>query len=123
MIHLRIPRIDIDISTVVVSELQYGVAKSNRPTQNQKRLDAFLLPFAVVSYDEPAAKAYGHIRATLEKSGQLIGREDLLIATHPLSANVPLVTNNEREFSRVPNLQVENWVNEHWSVTCKQPAP
>jgi tRNA(fMet)-specific endonuclease VapC len=52
---------------------------------------------------------YGTIRATLERSGQLIGREDLLIAAHALAVDLTLVTNNEQEFLRVPNLKVENW--------------
>lgn len=100
---------EIAVSTIVISELQYGIAKSSRPQRNQKRLDAFLAPFLIVSYDEAAARAYGRIRAVLEQGGQTIGREDLLIAAHALSADVPLVTNNEREFRRVPNLKVENW--------------
>ena len=101
---------EIGISTVVISELQYGVSKSGRPKQNQKRLDTFLSPFQIVDYDQDAAKAYGDIRAALEKAGTPIGREDLLIAAHALSAGVPIVTNNDREFKRVPNLIVENWV-------------
>jgi tRNA(fMet)-specific endonuclease VapC len=101
---------EIGISAIVVSELQYGVAKSSQPQRNQQRLDAFLMPFQVVPYDTAAAQAYGPIRAALEKSGQLIGREDLLIAAHALANDLTLVTNNEQEFLRVPNLKVENWV-------------
>ncbi len=101
---------EIGISTVVISELRYGVSKSSRPKQNQKRLDTFLSPFQIVDYDQNAAKAYGDIRATLEKAGTPIGCEDLLIAAHALSAEVPIVTNNDREFKRVPGLIVENWV-------------
>jgi tRNA(fMet)-specific endonuclease VapC len=96
-------------SAIVVSELQYGVAKSSQPQRNQGRLDAFLTPFQIVPYDRGAAQMYGTIRATLERSGQLIGREDLLIAAHALAVDLTLVTNNEQEFLRVPNLKVENW--------------
>jgi tRNA(fMet)-specific endonuclease VapC len=100
---------EIGISAIVVSELQYGVAKSSRPERNQERLKAFLRPFQILPYDEAAAQVYGTIRAALEKSGQPIGREDLLIAAHALSNDLTLVTNNEREFLRVPQLKVENW--------------
>jgi len=100
---------DLGISAIVISELQYGVAKSSQPERNRQLLDAFLRPFQIVPYDEAAAEAYGIIRADLEKKGQPIGREDLLIAAHALSADLTLVTNNEAEFQRVPNLRVENW--------------
>jgi tRNA(fMet)-specific endonuclease VapC len=100
---------EIGISAIVVSELEYGVAKSSRPEQNQKRLDGFLRPFQIAPYDHAAARVYGRIRATLERKGEPIGREDLLIAAHALANNGILVTNNEREFLRVPDLQVENW--------------
>lgn len=100
---------EIGISTIVISELQYGIAKSSQPQRNQQRFDAFLRPFQIVSYDQAAAQSYGVIQATLEKSGQTIGREDLLIAAHALSCNATLITSNEHEFLRVPNLKVENW--------------
>ncbi|MFZ0548233.1 MAG: type II toxin-antitoxin system VapC family toxin [Candidatus Promineifilaceae bacterium] len=100
---------EIGISAIVVSELQYGVAKSSHPEKNQERLDAFLAPFQILPYDESAAQVYGTIRATLEKTGQPIGREDLLIAAHALANALTLVTNNEQEFLRVPQLKVENW--------------
>lgn len=100
---------EIGISAIVVSELQYGVAKSSQPARNHQLLDAFLRPFQVVPYDEASAEAYGSIRADLEERGQPIGREDLLIAAHALAADLTLVTNNEAEFKRVPNLRVENW--------------
>ena len=100
---------EIGVSAIVVSELQYGVAKSSQPERNHQLLDAFLRPFQVVPYDEAAAEAYGAIRADLEKKGQPIGREDLLIAAHALAADLTLITNNEAEFKRVPNLRVENW--------------
>jgi tRNA(fMet)-specific endonuclease VapC len=75
-------------------------------------LDQFLLPLIVAEYDEGAAEAYGEIRATLEKEGRPIGAMDMLIAAQAVSMGVVLVTNNEREFSRVPDLMVENWAGE-----------
>jgi len=103
------PPQEIAISVIVVSELQYGVAKSSRPQRNQQLLDAFLRPFQIVPYDKAAAHAYGTIRATFEKKGQPIGQEDLLIAAHALAADLTLVTNNEAEFRRIPDLRIENW--------------
>ena len=102
---------DIGISTITVSELQYGVAKSIHRKENQQRLDQFMAPLEILAYDEMAAKAYGDIRFHLEKNGQPIGPLDVLIAVHALSKNLILVTNNEKEFKRIKNLQVENWTN------------
>ena len=97
------------ISSISVSELQYGVAKSQYKEKNQQRLDEFLLPWDILAYDEAAAGAYGDIRAQLETDGQLIGPLDMLIAAHAMSRNLIVVTNNEKEFVRVRNLMVENW--------------
>ncbi|WP_298268109.1 PIN domain-containing protein, partial [Geobacter sp.] len=63
----------------------------------------------VVAYDEAAARAYGDIRAALEKAGTPIGSMDMLIAAHAVSLGIPLVTNNTREFSRVPSLNLVDW--------------
>jgi len=101
---------DIGLSTMTLAELQYGVAKSLFPAQNQQALDAFTLPLEVVAFDAAAAVAYGPVRAALERQGTPIGALDLLIAAHALSLGVTLVTNNPREFSRVSGLRVENWV-------------
>ncbi|MCP3874880.1 MAG: type II toxin-antitoxin system VapC family toxin [Desulfobacteraceae bacterium] len=100
----------IAISSITVSELQYGVSKSKYRGQNSKRLDEFLTPFQILSFDEYAAKYYGEIRSHLETQGTTIGPLDLLIAAHALSQNLVLVTNNEKEFKRIPSLKVENWV-------------
>jgi len=102
---------DVGISTITVSELQYGVAKSIHRKENQQRLEQFMAPLEILAYDEMAAKAYGDIRFYLEKYGQSIGSLDVLIAAHALSKNLILVTNNEKEFKRIKNLQVENWTN------------
>ena len=103
---------DIGLSTVTLAELQYGVAKSAFPERNQQALAVFTLPLEILPFDAPAAAAYGPIRATLERQGTPIGAMDLLIAAHAVSLDVILVTNNVREFGRVPGLQVENWVDD-----------
>jgi tRNA(fMet)-specific endonuclease VapC len=100
---------DIGVSAITVSELWYGVAKSQHHAANSKALRQFLLPLNVVSFDERAAEAYGEIRAVLEQAGEPIGGMDLLIAAQAVSLGIPLVTNNEREFTRVPDLIIENW--------------
>jgi len=102
---------DVGISTITVSELQYGVAKSIYLKENQQRLEQFMAPLEILAYDEMAAKVYGDIRFHLEKNGQPIGPLDVLIAAHALSKNLILVTNNDKEFKRIKNLQVENWTN------------
>jgi len=102
---------DVGISTITVSELQYGVAKSIHRKENQQRLEQFMAPLEILAYDEMAAEAYGDIRLHLEKYGQPIGPHDVLIAAHALSKNLILVTNNDKEFKRIKNLQVENWTN------------
>jgi len=102
---------DVGISTITVSELQHGVAKSIHRKENQQRLEQFMAPLEILAYDEMAAEVYGDIRFHLEKYGQPIGPLDVLIAAHALSKNLILVTNNDKEFKRVKNLQVENWTN------------
>ena len=100
----------IGISSIAVSELYYGVSKSKFKKENLKRLEEFLTPFEVLSYDENASKFYGKIRTQLERSGDVIGPLDLLIAAHALSLKLILITNNEKEFNCVKSLKVENWV-------------
>jgi len=100
---------DIGISTITLSELRYGVAKSANREKNAKALDEFTIPLEVVSYDEAAAHVYGDIRASLEKAGTPIGSMDMLIAAHAVSLGIPLVTNNTREFIRIPSLNLIDW--------------
>ncbi len=105
-----VPIEDIGISSITVAELEHGVAKSDRSEENRIALLEFLSPFRILDFGQMAAHEYGIIRSTLEKEGRLIGPMDLLIAAHAVSESVVLVTNNEREFGRVPNLLIENWV-------------
>jgi len=101
---------EIGVSTITVSELQYGVSKSKNRRLNEQRLEEFLSPLEILPYDETAASIYGDIRLQLERYGVPIGPLDLLIAAHTLSRNLVLITNNEKEFKRIKNLKVENWI-------------
>ncbi|MBI2336274.1 MAG: type II toxin-antitoxin system VapC family toxin [Deltaproteobacteria bacterium] len=101
---------EVCISSITFSELEYGVEKSERIDQNKIALAEFILPIDVMPYDELAATQYGRVRTYLEKKGQTLGALDMLIAAHALSVGVTLVTNNVREFARVPGLKIENWV-------------
>jgi tRNA(fMet)-specific endonuclease VapC len=102
----------VGISIITVAELEFGVTKSQFPERNSVALIEFLTPFRILEFDQAAAHEYGRIRAFLEEKGQVIGPMDLLIAAHATSRNLVLVTNNEREFQRVPKLTIENWVAE-----------
>ena len=101
---------DIGISSITLSELRYGVAKSTHKEKNTKALDEFITPLEVVSFNDEAAHVYGDIRATLEKAGTPIGSMDMLIAAHAVSLGIPLVTNNAREFMRIPALNIIDWL-------------
>ena len=101
---------DIGVSSITVAELQCGIQKCQHPEQNQQALEQFLMPLVIAVFDEKAAAVYGDIRATLETQGTPIGALDILIAAHALSLNITLVTNNLREFARVPGIQLVNWV-------------
>jgi tRNA(fMet)-specific endonuclease VapC len=101
---------DVGISSITLSELEYGVAKSTKPTQNREALSNFLAPLEIIPFDDRAAFHYGEIRAYLERKGQPIGAMDMLIASQARSLSVTLVTNNTREFERIPKLSLENWV-------------
>jgi tRNA(fMet)-specific endonuclease VapC len=102
---------DIVISAITHSELEYGVTKSGQQKKNSEALKKFLSPFEIVPYDSKAAEIYGKIRTTLEKKGAPVGAMDTLIGAHAQSIPVTLVTNNLKEFRRIPGLRVENWAN------------
>lgn len=101
---------DVGISSITVAELEYGACKSQKPDQNKAALQQFLIPLEILVFDQQAAQVYGTIRADLERLGQVIGSLDILIAAQAKSEGITLVTNNIREFSRIPNLHLENWV-------------
>ena len=100
---------DIAISSIVFSELSYGIHKSVQFKKNLAALEKFTMPIDVLSYDSKAAFLYGELRAELEKKGTPIGQLDTMIAAHAISENVVLVTNNLKEFSRIKSLKCENW--------------
>ncbi|MBA3611048.1 MAG: type II toxin-antitoxin system VapC family toxin [Rubrobacteraceae bacterium] len=101
---------DIAVSSITVAELYFGARKSGRADRNEEALEQFLLPLEVVEFGHAAAIAYGRVRAALEELGTPIGPLDTLIAAHARDLNLTLVTNNIREFSRVPDLELDNWV-------------
>ncbi len=107
---LALPISEVGISSITLAELEYGVARSSRPEQNRDALVGFLAPLEIEVFGNEAAACYGALRAGLERIGKPIGAMDLLIAAHALSLSSILVTNNVREFERVPGLVVENWV-------------
>ena len=107
---LRAHRVgDIGISAITVSELRYGAEKSSRPEENHQALDSFLTPLEILEYGEAESRTYGMIRSHLERSGKPIGSMDLLIAAHAVNLGAILVTQNTREFERVPDLRIESW--------------
>lgn len=100
----------ICISSVTLAELRFGVEKSLYPERNTVALSQFLVPLNVLPFDDTAAVEYGRICAFLQRKGTPIGTMDILIAAHAKTVGIPLVTNNTKEFERVPDLLLENWV-------------
>ena len=98
----------IALSSIVVSELLYGATKKGSPKLMQI-VSAFIDNFIIYDYSKVSAESYTNIRTDLEKKGQIIGANDLLIASHALSLGAILVTNNTREFARVEGLVLEDW--------------
>ena len=100
----------VAVPSVVAFELAYGVAKSTRRSQNQAALSTFLSALDVMAFDHHDADSAGWIKSQLEAAGTPIGAYDLLIAGQALARDLTIVTNNMREFSRVPGLKVEDWL-------------
>ena len=98
------------ISSITLSELIYGAEKSLNTDKNLEAVEEFVSHLEVLPYDAKASQHYGQIKAALEKKGQIIGENDINIAAHAISHGLILVSNNVREFKRVPNLALENWV-------------
>src|SRR6266436_7214429 len=96
-------------SIIVAAELRYGAAKKGS-SQLTAQLEAVLGALDVLVLEAPVDTVYGELRARLEQAGQSIGANDLLIAAHAVALGHTVVTDNEREFSRIDNLQVENWL-------------
>lgn len=106
----KLPPGQVAISSITLSELLFGVEKSVYPDRNRKALEKFLIPLEIANYDANASIVYGRIRKHLESKGTPIGSLDTLIAAHAISLNSILITNNEKEFCRVPDLIIENWI-------------
>jgi len=102
--------VGVCVSSVTVAEMEYGAAKSSRPDENRDALYQFLSPLTVLPFDQKAAYEYGLVRSCLEQKGTVIGSMDMMIAAHARSISATIVTDNIREFSRVPDLTVENWL-------------
>lgn len=113
----------IAISSVTAMELIYGAEKSAQVTANMEKLESFLARLTVLDYDLAAARQTGIIRAQLAAKGMPIGAYDLQIAGHARSENLTLVTNNQREFVRVPGLVIDNWLERTPNTSVNEPSP
>lgn len=107
---LGLDPVDVKIPAIVKAELLYGAEKSFRREENRASVDRFLEPFEIVSFDDAATTAYAVIRSQTESKGKPVGPNDLLIAATVISQKGVLVTNKLREFSRVQDLLIENWL-------------
>jgi tRNA(fMet)-specific endonuclease VapC len=103
-------RFGVCISSIVLAELQFGVYKSKNVKHNGENLLNFLLGMPVLPFDLSQTMDYGIVRAFLELNGMPVGPLDTLIAAHARSLSLIMVTNNTREFSRIPDLRIENWM-------------
>lgn len=102
---------EFGIPSITHAELQYGVEKSKNKNTNQDALHEFLLPLTILPFHgEKLVTFYGEIRASLESKGKTIGPLDMLSAAHALSLDLTIISNNIKEFSRIPNLKCENWI-------------
>jgi tRNA(fMet)-specific endonuclease VapC len=97
------------ISAVTLAELWYGIEKSSRPDENRRAVELFVARLEVLPFSDAAAFHYGSVRTALERAGRPIGPHDMLIGAHARSEGLIVVTNNLREFERIPGLRVENW--------------
>ncbi len=100
---------EVGMSIVTYGELRFGAQKSVRPTESLRKLGVLLEVIPVIGMENGVAEQYGRLRLELERRGRPIGSNDLWIAAHCLDLGLILVTNNEREFERIPDLKIENW--------------
>ncbi len=100
---------ELAMSVITLDELRHGAEKSNSPQKAFATIEQLVGAIQVMPLDDEVSHMYGKIRAKLEQAGQPIGNNDLWIAAHAKAAGWTLVTNNEREFVRVPGLKIENW--------------
>lgn len=102
-------RSEVAVSVITEAELRTGAAKSDAPVKTLRLVENFLRPLGIVDFSSDDAIAYAGVRAKLERAGTPIGPLDTLIAAQAVARRLVLVSNNEREFSRVTGLRVENW--------------
>ena len=98
------------ISVVTLAELIYGAEKSVRPHENLAVVEQFCVRLDVLAFAERAASHYGQLWADIERAGQPVGIHDMMIGGHARSEGLTVVTNNLREFQRMPGLRLENWL-------------
>jgi tRNA(fMet)-specific endonuclease VapC len=101
---------EVGVSAITAAELYHGAALSRDPEREFTRVQLLLDPLRIIEFGSQAAIAYGIVRASLERTGTLIGPIDMLIAGHAVSVGATLVTQNTREFERVDGLLVEDWI-------------
>ena len=101
---------EVCISTITLGELAYGAEKSERPIENRAVYEHFVANLSVLVFSKEAAGHYGQIRAALARIGRPSGIHDMFIGGHARSEGLTVVTNNVREFARMPGLRIENWV-------------
>ena len=101
---------DVAISSITLYELEYGAAKSNWGDRTRDKLYAFLAPFTILPFDAKDAACAGRLRALLANQGSPIGPYDIQIAAQGFARDLTVITHNTKEFSRVPGLKVEDWV-------------
>lgn len=102
--------INIKIPSIVKAELLYGAEKSQQRKENLKKINNFLYPYEIIAFDDSCTENYSKIRSQLELKGNMIGPNDLIIASIILANNGILVTNNIKEFSHIKSLKLENWI-------------
>ena len=101
---------NIKIPSIVKAELLYGAEKSQHKAKNLTNINRFLEPFEIIPFDDDCSIIYSKIRAALEFKGTGIGPNDYIIAAIALAKNGILVTNNTKEFQRIKNLKIDNWI-------------
>jgi len=100
----------IKLSAISIAELEYGVSKSKSREKNRNALVHFASAFDIIDFNDKDAEVFGLIRANLEKYGKVIGPYDMQIAAQAISRDLILVTNNIKEFNRIGELRLENWI-------------
>lgn len=112
-VYKKFKKVNLDnicISSITEFELRYGVEKSEKSEKNRIILNEFLSYLNIISFESKTSSIAGAIRSKLEMKGEMIGPYDLLIAAQALEGGYTLVTNNEKEFKRIKDLKIDNWI-------------